>query len=415
MESLLQDITEKKDHAVWAQDFQEAAELRDRERTIRKSLQTVKELWQQNQEEHTPMVSEDDIAHVVSKWTGIPLTKIEESETTKLLQMEDELHYRVIGQDEAIRAVSRAIRRSRTGIKSSRRPAGTFIFLGPTGVGKTELSRALAEYLFGHDNALIRIDMSEYMERHAVSRLIGAPPGYIGYDEGGQLTEKVRRSPYSIVLFDEIEKAHPDVFNLLLQIMEDGQLTDSYGRQVDFKNTVIIMTSNVGAKLIQKRAHLGFHQESEEGNYQKMKERVTGELKRVFNPEFLNRVDEIITFHALTLEHIRQIVDIMMREVNRQLKDKELTILLTDEATTWLAEKGYDQVYGARPLRRLIQSSIEDMLAEELLNGQLVGQERIQIIVKDDDTLGYIPVENEELDSQKLMLTEASMLPEKLS
>ncbi len=394
VEMLLQEITAQKDQAVGAHDFQEAAELRDRERDLRRSVRAYRESWEQ-QEQHVPLVSEDDVAHVVSKWTGIPLTKIEENETQKLLHMEDELHLRVVGQEEAIKAISRAIRRSRTGIKSSRRPAGAFIFLGPTGVGKTELSRALAEYLFGNDNALIRIDMSEYMERHAVSRLIGAPPGYIGYDEGGQLTEKVRRRPYSIILFDEIEKAHPDVFNLLLQIMEDGQLTDSYGHRVDFKNTVIIMTSNVGAKMIQKQVHLGFHQHSEEQNYEQMKERVTSELKRVFNPEFLNRVDEVITFHALTEEHIRQIVEIMLREMNAQLKDKELFIALDDDVKIWLAQKGYDSVYGARPLRRLIQKSIEDMLAEELLSGKISKNQTIQIILQDDNTLGYALVEDD--------------------
>ena len=413
VENLLRETMEKKDEAVWAQDFQEAAELRDRERSIRKNLADVKDEWKEQQIDSIPLVSEDDIAHVVSKWTGIPLTKIEENEIEKLLHMEAELHQRVIGQDEAIEAVSRAIRRSRTGIKNAKRPAGTFIFLGPTGVGKTELSRALSEYLFGHDHAMIRVDMSEYMERHAVSRLIGAPPGYVGYDEGGQLTEKVRRTPYSIILFDEIEKAHPDVFNILLQIMEDGQLTDSYGRVVDFKNTVIIMTSNVGAKMIQKRAHLGFHKTDEGADHQKMKERVTGELKRVFNPEFLNRVDEVITFHALTLEHIREIVDVMIGQVNAQLRDNGLSIQVSDEAKTWLAEHGYDEVYGARPLRRLIQSSIEDMLAEELLNGQLTGYSNIHIVVREDDTLGYFPLnsetEEQEDESREPALQEASM------
>jgi ATP-dependent Clp protease ATP-binding subunit ClpC len=319
--------------------------------------------------------------------------------------MEEELHRRVIGQDEAIKAVSRAIRRSRTGIKNPKRPAGVFIFLGPTGVGKTELSRALAEYLFGNESALIRIDMSEYMERHAISRLIGAPPGYIGFDEGGQLTEKVRRHPYSIVLFDEIEKAHPDVFNILLQIMEDGQLTDSYGRHVDFKNTIVVMTSNVGAKMIQKRAQLGFHQETEALRHQKMKERVTGELKRVFNPEFLNRVDEVITFHELSLDHIQAVVDIMIRDINGQLQDRDLTITLSDEARKWLAEKGYDPIYGARPLRRLIQRSIEDMLAEEILNGQLSGESTVQIICQEDDTLGYVSVNDDESVLQEMVVS----------
>lgn len=406
-EALLKDIAEKKDEAIWAQDFQEASELRDRERIVRKSLETVRNLWQQQQEEETPFVSEEDVAHVVSKWTGIPLTKIEESETAKLLRMEAELHERVIGQDEAIDAVSRAIRRSRTGIKNIKRPVGTFIFLGPTGVGKTELAKALARYLFGLENALIRVDMSEYMERHAVSRLIGAPPGYIGYDEGGQLTEKVRRNPYSIILFDEIEKAHPDVFNILLQIMDDGQLTDNYGRVVDFKNTIIIMTSNVGAKMLQKQTHLGFRQASAAADYQQMKDLATGELKRVFNPEFLNRVDDIVTFHSLTLEHIRQIVDVMIREVNAQLREKNLTVILDDEVKTYLAENGYDQAYGARPLRRLIQSSIEDMLAEEMLRNRLTGYEKIRIILDERGAIGYIPLIPEEIEFEPFMLTEA--------
>lgn len=405
-EALLKEITEKEDEAVWAQDFQEASELRDRERTIRRSLEMVRNLWQQHQEEEAPFVSEEDVAHVVSKWTGIPLTKIEESETAKLLHIEAELHERVIGQDEAIQAVSRAIRRSRTGIKNIKRPVGTFIFLGPTGVGKTELARALARYLFGFENALIRVDMSEYMERHAVSRLIGAPPGYIGYDEGGQLTEKVRRNPYSIILFDEIEKAHPDVFNILLQIMDDGQLTDSYGRTVDFKNSIIIMTSNVGAKMLQKRTPFGFRQASDAADYQQMKDLATGELKRVFNPEFLNRVDDIITFHSLTLEHIRQIVDIMIREVNAQLREKNLTVILDDEVKTYLAENGYDQTYGARPLRRLIQSSIEDMLAEEMLSNRLSGYEKIRIILDERGAIGYLPLIAEEIEFEPFMLTE---------
>jgi ATP-dependent Clp protease ATP-binding subunit ClpC len=309
----------------------------------------------------------------------------------------------LIGQDEAVKAVARAIRRSRTGIKNPKRPVGVFIFLGPTGVGKTELSRALAEYLFGSEQVLIRIDMSEYMERHAVSRLVGAPPGYIGYDEGGQLTEKVRRHPYSIVLFDEIEKAHPDVFNLLLQIMEEGQLTDSFGRHVDFKNTIIIMTSNVGAKLIQKRAQLGFHQDSAEAQYQSMKAQVTGELKRVFNPEFLNRVDEVITFHELAPEHIQSIVDIMIRNVARQLRERNLHLILSEEAHQWLAAKGYDPVYGARPLRRLIQRSIEDMLAEEFLSGRLTDEQTIKIMLKDDDTLGYVTVSQDDQVVQELL------------
>jgi ATP-dependent Clp protease ATP-binding subunit ClpC len=403
IEALLQETSDQKTQAVWAKNFQEASALREKERMIRQNLNLLKKSSKQQDEEYLPFVSEDDIAHVVSKWTGIPLTKIEESETEKLLHIEEVLHARLIGQDEAVKAVARAIRRSRTGIKNPKRPVGVFIFLGPTGVGKTELSRALAEYLFGSEQVLIRIDMSEYMERHAVSRLVGAPPGYIGYDEGGQLTEKVRRHPYSIVLFDEIEKAHPDVFNLLLQIMEEGQLTDSFGRHVDFKNTIIIMTSNVGAKLIQKRAHLGFHQDSAEAQYQSMKAQVTGELKRVFNPEFLNRVDEVITFHELAPEHIQSIVDIMIRNVARQLRERNLHLLLSEEARQWLAAKGYDPVYGARPLRRLIQRSIEDMLAEEFLSGRLTNEQTIKIMLKDDDTLGYVTVSQDDQVVQELL------------
>ena len=396
VETLLAEINGQREQAVGAQNFEAAAELRDRERHLRRKLDAVKEVWKDPSAQRLPLVSENDIAHVVSKWTGIPLTKLEASESAKLLQIEEALHRRVIGQEEAIQAIARAIRRSRTGIRNPKRPAGVFIFLGPTGIGKTELSRALAEYLFGHENTLIRLDMSEYMERHAVSRLIGAPPGYIGHDEGGQLTEKVRRQPYAIVLFDEIEKAHPDVFNILLQIMDEGQLTDSSGRPVDFKSTIIIMTSNVGAKMIRKRSHLGFQQESEAAHYQNMKAQVTGELKRVFNPEFLNRVDEIITFHALTLEHIQAVVDIMIRDLNRQLEDRALRITLTPEARQWLAAKGYDPIYGARPLRRLIQRTIEDLLAEEILNGRLAGQHAVEIRLQADDTLGYAPISEAE-------------------
>jgi ATP-dependent Clp protease ATP-binding subunit ClpC len=307
---------------------------------------------------------------VVSRMTGIPLSKIEEAESQRLLNMEDELHKRVVGQEEAIAVVTRAIRRSRAGLKDPRRPVGTFIFLGPTGVGKTELARALAEFLFGNESALIRVDMSEYMERFNVSRLTGAPPGYIGYDEGGQLTEQVRRKPYSVVLLDEIEKAHPDIYHVLLQVMDDGHLTDSYGRKVDFKNVVLIMTSNLSARVIEKNTAIGFQRDAEDVTFLKMKESVMNELKKTFNPEFLNRIDEAVMFHPLNMEHIKQIVDIMLRGLNQQMGERGITLEIDDSAKEWLARQGYDAAYGARPLRRAIQRHIEDPLSEEVLRGE---------------------------------------------
>ncbi len=313
-------------------------------------------------------VDEEEIAEVLSIWTGIPVFKLTEEETEKLLRMEDELHKRIVTQNEAISAVSRAMRRTRSGLKDPRRPAGSFIFLGPSGVGKTELSKALAEFLFGDEDSLIQLDMSEYMEKHTVSRLIGSPPGYVGYEEGGQLTEAVRRKPFSVVLFDEIEKAHPDVFNTLLQILEDGHLTDSQGHKVDFKNTIIIMTSNLGTRDIQKGPGVGFASHAnDEVTYDKMKDRVTEELKKSFRPEFLNRIDEVIVFHSLTQEDVKNIVDLMMKRVREQLKAKDVEIELTDAAKSLLAEKGYDQALGARPLRRTIQRLVEDPLSEKLL------------------------------------------------
>jgi ATP-dependent Clp protease ATP-binding subunit ClpC len=389
LEEEIQQVTMQKESAVLEQDFEKAAELRDKERQLRAKLETMKVNWRENREKITPVVTEEDVAHVVSKWTGIPLYKLEETETERLLHMEEELHKRVVGQDEAIKAIAKAIRRSRTGLKNPKRPVGSFIFLGPTGVGKTELSKALAEFLFGSEAALIRIDMSEYMEKFSVSRLVGAPPGYIGYDEGGQLTEKVRRRPYSVILLDEIEKAHPDVFNILLQVLEDGQLTDSIGHVVDFKNTVIIMTSNVGARMIEKRTSLGFHQQDEEVTYEKMKELVTSELKKVFNPEFLNRIDEVITFHTLQKEHISQIVDIMIGQVNAQLAKKGITLVLEPEAKEWLANKGYNPSYGARPLRRVIQKYVEDALSEEVLKGRFKEETVIRVFVEEENKLGF--------------------------
>jgi ATP-dependent Clp protease ATP-binding subunit ClpC len=404
LEEEIQQVNMQKESAVLEQDFEKAAELRDKERQLRAKLETLKVNWRENREKITPIVTEEDIAHVVSKWTGIPLYKLEETETDRLLHMEDELHRRVVGQEEAIKAISKAIRRSRTGLKNPKRPVGSFIFLGPTGVGKTELSKALAEFLFGSESALIRIDMSEYMEKFSVSRLVGAPPGYIGYDEGGQLTEKVRRRPYSVILLDEIEKAHPDVFNILLQVLEDGQLTDSIGHVVDFKNTVIIMTSNVGARMIEKRTSLGFHQQDEDVTYEKMKEMVTSELKKVFNPEFLNRIDEVITFHTLQREHINQIVEIMISQVNSQLIKKGITLTLDQEVKEWLANKGYNPSYGARPLRRVIQKYIEDALAEEVLKGRFKEDMVVRVVVEDENKLGFI--EDDAKTEEKLEVIE---------
>jgi ATP-dependent Clp protease ATP-binding subunit ClpC len=330
-------------------------------------------------------VSEEDIEYIVSRWTGIPLSKLEEKESAKLARMEEALHGRIVGQSDAVAAVSRAIRRSRAGLKDSRRPVGSFIFLGPTGVGKTELARTLAEYLFGDENALIRVDMSEYMEKFSVSRLLGAPPGYVGYEEGGFLTEKVRRRPYSVVLFDEIEKAHPDVFNMLLQVLDDGRLTDSVGHVVDFKNTILIMTSNLGTSFIGKRTSPGFLPEGEDSTHDKMKERVLEELKRAFRPEFINRIDDTIVFHALSKEDITSIVRMMINRINTQLGEKSIQIEPTEAALDLLVEKGYDATYGARQLRRTIQKLVEDPLAEAIVRGQFGDGARIEVDAQGQD------------------------------
>jgi ATP-dependent Clp protease ATP-binding subunit ClpC len=358
----------KKESAIDAQDFERAARLRDEEKRLLEEKAEREREWKSGEMDVLSEVGEEEIAECLSLWTGIPVYKLTEEETQKLLRMEDELHRRIIDQSEAVIAVSRAIRRTRAGLKDPKRPSGSFIFLGPSGVGKTELSKTLAEFLFGDEEHLIQLDMSEYMEKHTVSRLIGSPPGYVGYEEGGQLTERVRRKPFSVVLFDEIEKAHPDVFNVLLQILEDGHLTDAQGHQVDFKNTVIIMTSNLGTRDIQKGPGVGFAFSSEEGmSYEKMKERVTEELKRSFRPEFLNRIDEVIVFHSLTRENVKNIVDLLMTRVREQLKAKDVEIELSDAAKDLLAEKGYDPALGARPLRRTIQRMVEDPLSEKLL------------------------------------------------
>ncbi|HHW14543.1 MAG TPA: ATP-dependent Clp protease ATP-binding subunit, partial [Firmicutes bacterium] len=372
IERKIEEAHTEKEAAIKSEEFERAAQLRDAEQKLQEELKQKKEEWEQKRSREVGQVGADDIAEIVSSWTGIPVKKLAEEEGQRLLRLEEILHARVIGQDDAIQAVARAIRRARAGLKDPRRPIGSFIFLGPTGVGKTELARALAEAMFGDEDAMIRLDMSEYQERHTVARLIGAPPGYVGYDEGGQLTEKVRRKPYSVVLFDEVEKAHPEVFNVLLQVLEDGRLTDGKGRTVDFRNTILIMTSNVGAREL-KRTALGFRTTGPKGeiqSYEEMKEHVLEELKKTFRPEFLNRVDEIIVFHALTEDEIKRIVNIMIDQFLKRLKETGLQLTISDAARALLAKKGFDPEYGARPLRRAIEQLVENPLAEEVLQGR---------------------------------------------
>jgi ATP-dependent Clp protease ATP-binding subunit ClpC len=373
LEEEIETVRHDKEAAIEAQEFEKAANLRDTERKLTNKKRELEENWKTSDESEGAEIGEDEIADIVSMWTGIPVFKLTEAESQKLIRMEEELHKRVVGQEQAIVAVSKAIRRARAGIKDPKRPSGSFIFLGPSGVGKTELARTLAEFLFGDEDALIQVDMSEYMEKHAVSRLVGSPPGYIGYDEGGQLTEAVRRRPYSVVLLDEIEKAHPDVFNILLQVLEDGKLTDAQGRKVDFRNTIVIMTSNIGAGQITKNQSFGFAPGDAEGglSYDEMKSRIMGELKKVFRPELLNRIDEVIVFHKLAKEEIGVIVDLMMRRLREQMKEHEVSIELSQDAVELLAEKGYDPAMGARPLRRTIQNLIEDPLADFVLSRSL--------------------------------------------
>ena len=382
MEQELKKVSRDKEMAISMQNFEEAVRHREEEERLRKLLDESKREWKKNQEKQKPTIGKEDVAYVVSKMTGIPLFKLEEEESNKLLRMEEFLHKRVVGQNEAISAVARAIRRSRAGLKEARKPIGSFIFLGPTGVGKTELARTLAEFLFNSEDALIRIDMSEYQEKFTSSRLFGAPPGYVGYEEGGQLTERVRRRPYSVVLFDEIEKAHPDVFNILLQVLDDGVLTDSLGRKVDFKNTVVIMTSNIGTKLIQKGVSLGF-QSTEVEQDRRKKEEVLGELRRSFSPEFLNRIDEIVVFHQLDKEHLNSILDILLRELNLRLLEKGVEIEIDDEVKQWLIKEGYEPLYGARPMRRTIQRAIGDPLSEELIKGRFKDSRKIKVVLRD--------------------------------
>ncbi|HET9439966.1 MAG TPA: ATP-dependent Clp protease ATP-binding subunit [Longimicrobiales bacterium] len=381
----LDELASLKDGAIRDQDFERAAELRDSERELQGDIRRKQEEWEQERKTHRPTIGEEEIGFIVSRWTGIPVTRLREAETERLVHMEDELHQRVIGQDEAIRAISKAIRRSRAGLKDPSRPIGSFIFSGPTGVGKTELARALAEFLFADRDALIRVDMSEYMEKFSVSRLIGAPPGYVGYEDSGTLTKAVRRRPYSVVLLDEIEKAHPDVFNILLQVLDEGRLTDNYGRVIDFKNTVLIMTSNLGARDITKGGKsLGFHARDDETQYETMRSKVKDEIERAFNPEFLNRVDDVIVFHPLTQEQIGQIVHIMLKEVHTRLQDEGLKLRATEAALKFLIEKGYDQKFGARPLRRAIQKYIEDPLSEKILGSEFPRGDDIEVDVSAD-------------------------------
>ncbi|MFP4198263.1 MAG: ATP-dependent Clp protease ATP-binding subunit [Halanaerobium sp.] len=382
----LEEAEKEKEAAVKNQEFEKAARMRDKEKALKKELKELKNNWEDEKGKAEAVVTTEDIAEIVSSWTGIPVTKLEEAETERLLRLEDELHKRVIGQDEAIKAVSEAVRRARAGLKDPKRPIGSFIFLGPTGVGKTELAKTLAETMFNDEDAMIRVDMSEYMEKHSVSRLVGSPPGYVGHDEGGQLTEPVRRRPYSVILFDEIEKAHPDVFNVLLQILEDGVLTDTHGRKVDFKNTIVIMTSNVGADFIEKQSQLGFKTENDEqASYESMKDNVISQLRKTFRPEFLNRLDEIIVFHSLSKEHIKKIVDLMLDDLRDRLEEKEIELEMTEAAKAKLAEDGYDSEFGARPLRRTIQRQIENPLSIKILDKEFEEKGKITIDVKDGE------------------------------
>ena len=390
MKDEIEKLDKEKEEAIRVQDFEKAAKIRDKENAKKKELEDSKKNWETKKSKEVPTLKEEDIANVISSWTGIPVTKVSESENEKLKNLEENLHKRVIGQDEAVSAVAKAIKRSRMGLKDPNKPIGSFLFLGPTGVGKTELSKALAENLFGSEDALIRIDMSEYMEPHSVAKLIGSPPGYVGYDEAGQLTEKVRRKPYSVILFDEIEKAHPDVMNMLLQVLDDGRLTDSQGRTVNFKNTVIIMTSNVGAKLITDKKTLGFTEsksgddkESEEKEYKDIKKEVMAELKKEFKPEFLNRIDEIIVFHKLEDSQIRKIVDILINNVGKLLKEQGIKLTVDEKAKDLVAKKGTDKTYGARPLKRAIQTMIEDKIAEAMLDGKI--KKEAKVTAKDDE------------------------------
>ena len=395
LEEEIDSTRRQKEQAIEAQEFEKAANLRDQERRLSGKKRELEEQWRSGESADRPKLGEEEIADIVSMWTGIPVFKLTEAETQKLIRMEDELHKRVIGQQPAIEAVSKAIRRSRAGLKDPKRPTGSFIFLGPSGVGKTELGRTLAEFLFGDEEAMVRIDMSEYMEKHSVSRLVGSPPGYIGYDEGGQLTEAVRRKPYSVLLLDEIEKAHPDVFNILLQILEDGRLTDAQGRTVDFRNAIVIMTSNIGASEIARNTPLGFAIADDETGitYDDMKNRIMGELKKVFRPEFLNRIDEVIVFHKLQKIEIKEIVDLLLRRVRESMAERELSLNMSEEAKDVLVDKGWDPAMGARPLRRAIQRYVEDPLADEVLRSNMPAGATVDVDKPEDGADGKAPDE----------------------
>ncbi len=387
IEEQIERLSIEKDESVKAADYERAAELRDQAESLRRKKEEIQKAWRAKAKEVDGVVDEEVVAEVVSKMTGIPLTRLEKAETERLLKLEEELHRKVVSQDEAIKTIAKAIRRARSGLKDPRRPMGSFIFVGPSGVGKTLLSKSLAEFMFGDEEALIRIDMSEYMEKHNVSRLIGAPPGYVGYEEGGQLTERIRRRPYSVVLLDEIEKAHPDVFNMLLQIMEEGQLTDSFGRHVDFRNVVLILTSNIGAELIKNKGGFGFSKPSEEADYDKMKQTLNSEIERYFRPEFINRLDDIIVFRPLNRNDLVGIVEYELRKVRDRLKDRELSLDLDDKAKDFLIEKGYNPDFGARPLRRAIEQHLEDPMAEAILRGDFKAGNHI-LVTRDPDAEG---------------------------
>ncbi len=380
----LESVRKDKEDAIASQQYEYGAELRDREVQLMKKMKSMEQEWKEEQKQDKPVVTEEDMAEVVGMWTGIPVVRLTTDESSRLLQMEEALHHRIIGQDEAITTVSKAVRRARAGLKDIRHPIGSFIFLGPTGVGKTELVRALAEFMFGTEDSLVRLDMSEFMERHNVSRLVGAPPGYVGYDEGGQLTEAVRRNSYCVILLDEIEKAHDDVFNILLQIFDDGHLADAKGRRIDFRNSIIVMTSNIGAELIKRDMTLGFathadEEKNRQAEYGKMKDKVLGEMKKKFRPEFLNRIDGVVVFHSLSKEQIRQIVDLMLSEVIKSLGEKNVKLEITDAARDFLGEKGYDPTFGARPLRRVIQNEVEDKLSEALLRSEFRPGDTVEV------------------------------------